>query len=66
MAMAAGDEQAYLHVLRVVMIAPPFRKAIIAVEAARRAIPGHVRPSFQEIEKTCRGGGNDSAAAASA
>jgi chemotaxis protein MotA len=67
MAMAAGDEQAYLHVLRVVMIA--FLKGgapIIAVEAARRAIPGHVRPSFQEIEKTCRGGGNDSAAAASA
>jgi chemotaxis protein MotA len=30
---------------------------IMAVEVARRAIPGHVRPSFQELEKKCRGGG---------
>jgi chemotaxis protein MotA len=30
---------------------------IMAVEAARRAIPGHVRPTFAELEKACRGGG---------
>jgi chemotaxis protein MotA len=35
----------------------------MAVEVARRAIPGHVRPSFKELEAACRGGG---AAAASA
>jgi hypothetical protein len=26
----------------------------MAVEVARRAIPGHVRPSFQELETYCR------------
>jgi len=25
----------------------------MAVEVARRAVPGHVRPSFQELEKKC-------------
>jgi chemotaxis protein MotA len=39
---------------------------IMAVEAARRAIPGQVRPSFQEVEKACRGGGKAAAAAAAA
>jgi chemotaxis protein MotA len=67
MAKSAEDERAYLYVLRVVMIT--FLKGtapIMAVEAARRAIPGHVRPSFQEVEKACRGGGNETAAAATA
>ncbi len=32
---------------------------ILAVEFARRTIPGHVRPSFKEMEQTCRGGGGD-------
>ncbi len=68
MAKTAEDERAYLYVLRVVMIT--FLKGtapIMAVEAARRAIPGHVRPSFQEVEKACRGGASgDVAAAASA
>src|SRR4051812_48770009 len=55
MAKAAEDEHAYYYVLRVLMTsfmkgAPP----IMAVEVARRAIPGHVRPSFKEVEKTCR------------
>jgi chemotaxis protein MotA len=65
MAKAAEEESAYLQVIRVVMIA--FLKGtapIMAVEFGRRAIPGHVRPSFQDVEKTCRGGG--AAAAASA
>jgi chemotaxis protein MotA len=67
MAKTAEDEQAYLHVLRVVMIS--FLKGaapIMAVESARRAIPGHVRPSFQEVEKVCRSGGSQAAAAAAA
>jgi chemotaxis protein MotA len=65
MAKIVEEERAYLYVLRVVMIA--FLKGsapIMAVESARRAIPGNVRPSFQEVEKACRGGGTDAAAAA--
>jgi len=63
MAKLAEDEHAYYHVLRVLMCsfmkgAPP----IMAVEVARRAVPGHVRPSFKEVEKKCRT--SDSAAAA--
>ena len=59
------DEHAYYHVLRVVMLS--FIKGmspILAVEMARRAIPGHLRPTFQEVEKTCRQ--KDEAAAAPA
>jgi chemotaxis protein MotA len=37
---------------------------IMAVEAARRAIPGHVRPTFSELEQACRGGGATTAPAA--
>jgi chemotaxis protein MotA len=37
---------------------------IMAVEVARRAVPGHVRPSFKELEAVCRGGGAAAAAAA--
>ena len=58
MAKAADEEHAFLYVLRVVMIS--FLKGsapIMAVEFGRRAIPGHLRPSFQEVEKACRGGG---------
>jgi chemotaxis protein MotA len=65
MAKRAEEEHAYLYVLRVLMVA--FIKGtapIMAVEVARRAVPGHVRPSFQELESTCRG--NNTAAAASA
>jgi len=55
MQKTAEDEGAYLHVLRVVMVS--FLKGnapIMAVEFARRAIPGHVRPSFLEVEKHCK------------
>jgi chemotaxis protein MotA len=65
MSKRADEEHAYLYVLRVLMVA--FVKGtapIMAVEVARRAIPGHVRPSFQELESTCRG--NSAAAAATA
>jgi chemotaxis protein MotA len=56
---AAEEEHAFLYVMRVLMIS--FLKGtapIMAVEVARRAIPGHVRPSFQELEKACRGRGD--------
>src|SRR2546429_6892715 len=55
MAKAADEEHAFLYVLRVLMIS--FLKGtapIMAVEVARRAIPGHVRPPFQELEKKSR------------
>ena len=55
MGKVVDDEHAYYHVLRVVMMS--FMKGMspmLAIEMARRAIPGHVRPSFQEVEKACR------------
>jgi chemotaxis protein MotA len=63
----ADEERAYLQVLRAVMIA--FLKGIapiMAVEIGRRAVPGHVRPSFSEVEKSCRSGSTASATAAAA
>jgi chemotaxis protein MotA len=30
---------------------------ILAVELARRSIPGDLRPTFKELETACRGGG---------
>ena len=58
MSKAADEERAYLNVLRVLIIS--FLKGtapIMAVESARRAVPGHVRPDFHELEQVCRGGG---------
>ncbi|HMD98967.1 MAG TPA: flagellar motor stator protein MotA [Terriglobia bacterium] len=55
MSKRAEDEQAFYHVLRVVIVA--FIKGtapLLAIEVGRRAIPGHVRPTFQEVEKSCR------------
>jgi chemotaxis protein MotA len=51
MAKSTEEEHAFYHVLRVVIVSfikgsPPS----IAVEFGRRAIPGHVRPTFQELE----------------
>jgi chemotaxis protein MotA len=63
MGKSADEEHAFLNVMRLVIIS--FLKGtapIMAVEVARRAIPGHVRPSFQELEKTCRGGGSSAPA----
>ena len=65
MAKAADEERAYLNVLRVLIIS--FLKGtapIMAVESARRAIPGHVRPTFAELEQACRGSGGSSATTA--
>jgi len=52
MGKATDEEHAYYHVLRIVIVSfikgsPPS----IAVEFGRRAIPGNVRPTFQELEK---------------
>ena len=52
MAKNTEEEHAYYHVLRVIIVSfikgsPPS----IAVEFGRRAIPGHHRPTFQEMEK---------------
>src|SRR5437016_13982552 len=58
LAKVSDEERCYYHVMRVVIVA--FIKGmapIMAVEIGRRAVPGHVRPSFQEVEKACRGGG---------
>ncbi|MGA2848033.1 MAG: flagellar motor stator protein MotA [Terracidiphilus sp.] len=57
MAKSADAENEYLHVLRVLLLA--FLKGsapMIAIEMGRRAIPSHVRPSFDEMEKGCKGG----------
>jgi chemotaxis protein MotA len=67
MAKAADEEHAFLYVMRVLMIS--FLKGtapIMAVEVARRAVPGHVRPSFKELEQACRGGGASAGASAGA
>jgi chemotaxis protein MotA len=56
MAKVADEEHAFYHVLRVVILA--FLKGTsptMAVEIGRRAVPGHVRPGFQEAEKVFRG-----------
>jgi len=67
MTKSAEDHNGYLHVLRVLLVA--FLKGaapIIAVEMARRAIPAHLRPSFDEMEKSCKGQTAEPAAAAAA
>jgi chemotaxis protein MotA len=58
MAKTADAHNEYLHVLRVLLLS--FLKGsapMIAIEMGRRAIPAHVRPSFDEMEKNCKGGG---------
>jgi chemotaxis protein MotA len=55
MAKTADEHNGYLHVLRVLLLS--FLKGsapIIAIEMGRRAIPAHVRPSFDEMEKRCK------------
>ena len=63
MTKAAEEEHAFLYVMRVLMVS--FLKGtapIMAVEVARRAVPGHVRPSFKELETACRNKGGADAA----
>jgi chemotaxis protein MotA len=65
MSKTVDEEHCFYAVLRVVMLA--FIKGtapIMAVEIGRRAIPGHVRPSFAEVEKACREKAGEGAAGA--
>jgi chemotaxis protein MotA len=58
MTKISEDHNAYLHVLRVIMLG--FLKGsapMISIEMGRRAIPSHLRPGFLEMEKACKGGG---------
>jgi chemotaxis protein MotA len=59
------SEGEYFLCLRMGMLA--YMKGVspmLALEAARRAIPHHVRPSFQEMDKACRKTGAPAEAAA--
>ncbi|HTT18350.1 MAG TPA: hypothetical protein VMG82_05370 [Candidatus Sulfotelmatobacter sp.] len=67
MTKCADEEHAFLYVMRVLIVS--FLKGtapIMAVEVARRAVPGHVGPSFKEMEQACRGGGTAPPEAAAA
>jgi chemotaxis protein MotA len=62
MGKSSEEEHAYYHVLRVALVS--FMKGTpptVAVEYARRAIPGHVRPNFQETESYIKGRGEAAA-----
>ena len=51
MAKTADDEHAYYYVLRVMLVALLKGTApTVAIEIGRRAIPSHLRPSFQDTE----------------
>src|ERR1700694_5988613 len=55
MGQSVEDESEYFACLRMGLLA--YMKGIsplLALEAARRAIPPHVRPTFQEMDKACR------------
>jgi chemotaxis protein MotA len=61
---AEGD---YLRCLRAGVIAFVKGSApVLAVEFARRSIPGDLRPTFKELETACRGGAAAAAAGAKA
>jgi chemotaxis protein MotA len=62
MSKGADEEHAYYYVLRVTRAAfmrgtPP----TVAVEFGRRAIPGNVRPTFQELENHIKNRGDAAA-----
>jgi len=51
MAKIADDEHAYYQVLRVLLVAMlKGTNPMLAIEIGRRAIPSHLRPSFQDAE----------------
>jgi chemotaxis protein MotA len=67
MGKGADEEGHFYHVVRVAIIS--FLKGtspLVAIEFARRAVPGHVRPSFQELENACKGKGAAASAEAPA
>lgn len=56
MGKAAEEEGQFYNVVRLALIS--FLKGSspqVAIEFGRRAVPGHVRPSFQELEKALKG-----------
>jgi chemotaxis protein MotA len=64
MARINESEAQYYHVMRVGVLAFIRGAApILAVEFARRAIPSSMRPTFKELEATCRRGSTTVAAA---
>lgn len=64
MAKTADEEHAYYYVLRVMLVALLKGTApTVAIEIGRRAIPSHVRPSFQEAEKYIKDKADAAAAA---
>jgi chemotaxis protein MotA len=65
MSKSAEEERDYLQVLRAVMVS--FLKGIapiMSVEIGRRVVPGHIRPTFKEVEDACRNAGGGSTPAA--
>ena len=67
MAKAADEESQYHQVLRVLLLS--FIKGnapIQALEFGRRAIPVRLRPTFQEMEKACKGASSSAASAEAA
>jgi chemotaxis protein MotA len=61
----ADEHNEHLHVLRVLLLA--FLKGaapIVAIEMGRRAIPAYARPTFEEMEKSCKNQGAGAEAAA--
>ena len=55
MTKEADAQNCYLHVIRVMILA--FLKGLapmLAIEIGRRAIPEHVRPTFDEMENSCK------------
>lgn len=67
MGKIADDEHAYYQVLRVLIVS--FMKGSapsLAIEFGRRAIPGHLRPNFQETEDYIKGKSGAAAPAAAA
>ncbi len=56
MTKATEEEHSYIHTLRVLLLASMKGQAPqVVVEIARRSIPTHVRPTFEELEAACRG-----------
>jgi flagellar motor component MotA len=61
------DKQRYYHVLRVMLVALLKGTApTVAIEIGRRAIPSHVRPTFQEAEAYVKDKGGAAAPPAAA
>jgi chemotaxis protein MotA len=67
MSKTADEHNEHLHVLRVLLLS--FLKGaapMIAIEMGRRAVPAHVRPSFDEMEQNCKNRTEPAAEAAAA